>query len=85
MIVVKIELHSAQTGEITEIGRMHLSNTGGLKGDKRGSYTIEVFKRGSNKHVQRHGLVTNFPKKSYSIWRLVLRALRNTFPEEHGS
>lgn len=28
MIIVKVELHSARTGQITELGRAHISNTG---------------------------------------------------------
>ena len=32
--------------------------------------------------VQRRGEVSNWPKQSYSIWRLVLRALLSAYPEE---
>ena len=82
MIIVKVELRSARTLEVKEIGRMHISNTGGEVSDQFGNYIVEVFKRGSLAKVQRHGLVTKFPRKSYNVWRLVLRALKNTFPEE---
>ena len=29
MIIVRVELHSARTGEVTELARMHISNIGG--------------------------------------------------------
>lgn len=32
--------------------------------------------------IQRTGRVENFPRQSYSIWRLVFRALLSAFPEE---
>ena len=32
--------------------------------------------------VIRKGEVKNYPRLSYNIWRLVLRALRDAFPEE---
>jgi hypothetical protein len=44
VIVVKVELHSAITGEVTEIGRMLIANTGGTK--KRGDYTAKVLRLG---------------------------------------
>lgn len=81
MIVVKVELHSARTGKVTELGMMTLSNQGGKLDDKRGDYTVEVLRKGAA-HIQRTGEVLNFPRKSYSIWRLVCRAIKSVFPEE---
>lgn len=31
----------------------------------------------------RRGKVENYPRLSYNIWRLVIRALLSAFPEEH--
>lgn len=39
MLVLKLELHSARTGEITEIGRTIIANVGG---------TSELFRRNAN-------------------------------------
>jgi hypothetical protein len=96
MLVVKIELHSANTGEVKEIGRMHISNVGGT--NDRGDYKVDVLKRGAFRGrarqseyrwgdlqqlpTTRTGSVENYPRLSYNVWRLVLRALRSAFPEE---
>ena len=80
MIVVKIELWSARTGKITEIGRMRISNVG-VAGKLR-DYAVEIMRRGTTGAVQRTGEVTRYPAESYNVWRLVSRALRSAFPEE---
>lgn len=81
MLVVKVELHSAVTGEVTTIGRMTISND--ATGSKtRGNYITRVFRRDSDV-IMRTGEVKNFPRKSYNLWRLVSRCLRTAFPEEN--
>jgi hypothetical protein len=90
MIVVKLELHSAVTGDVTEIGRAIIANTGGTA--KRGNYRVAVGRKvpdGSqydNREVWhrplREGAVTDYPRKSYNVWRLIARALLAAFPEE---
>jgi len=83
MIVVKVELHGARTGKVKELGRVYLTNDG--SGDiHRANYDVRVCRRGStNKEAPaRTGRVVNWPKRSYSIMRLVTRALLECFPEE---
>lgn len=77
MILVKIELHSAITGKVTELGRMQISNTGHAtkENPKRGDYEVELFRKGSTTKVQRRGLVRDYPRQSYTVWELVRRAL----------
>lgn len=88
MIVVKIELHSARTGFVTEIGRMHIANiTGNGQGrwEPRADYNVKLFRRrskGGCLSVLREGTVKDFPRLSYNVWRLVTRALKSVFPEE---
>lgn len=80
MLVVKIELHSANTGQTSEIGRMRIYNDGtGTK--ERGNYVVEVFRK-STKNVLRKSTVKDYPRLDYNVWRLVSRALRAAFPEE---
>lgn len=74
MIIVKIELHSAITGRVTEIGRMRLCNDGTSDNATRGAYNVEVMRRGTDK-VQKRGRVENYPRLAYSVWELVRRAL----------
>ncbi len=74
MIVVKIELHSAITGEVSEIGRMNIANDG--SGDAgRGNYSAALMRRGSPNKVLRHGEVKNHARQSYSVWVLIAKAL----------
>jgi hypothetical protein len=84
MIIVKIELHSAITGKVSEIGRMDIWNEG-TGTEKRGNYGVGVHRRHGGrmgKAFQRKGQVQDYPRLSYNIWRLVSRAIRSAFPEE---
>ena len=80
MIVVKVELHSAVTGIVSEIGRTILVNDGtGTR--SRGNYHVAVMRKGSRQTL-RNGRVEDYPRLSYNVWRLVSRALLSAFPEE---
>ena len=81
MIVVKIELWPwGFESRKKEIGRMLIDNQG-VDG-KRGDYRVRVLRKGSETKVLREGEVKNYPRESYTIWRLICRALKSTFPEE---
>lgn len=87
MLVVKIELHSAVTGKITTIGETVIANVGGTA--DRGDYVAWVLKRGGKKSLRermhtpiRKSEVKNYPRLSYNVWRLIIRALLAAFPEE---
>lgn len=92
MIVVKIELHSAVSGEVSEIGRMYIANDGekSVQDPTKGDYLVKVCRRGSpgitdfytKKRGERLGSVKDYPRLSYNVWRLIMRALRSAFPEE---
>ena len=83
MIVVKVELWPLGfESRKRELGRMHLTNVGVNETGKRGDYDVKVMRRGTKDKVQRTGEVRDYPRLSYSIWRLVQRALRSSFPEE---
>jgi hypothetical protein len=77
MLVVKIELHSARTGKVTELGRMQITNNGieSAHNPKRGEYDVEIMRKGSTTKVQRRGLVRDYPRLSYTVWELVRRSL----------
>jgi hypothetical protein len=85
VIVVKVELWSAVTRKVTELGRMTIANDGrrSLADPARGDYSVEVCKRGTTSGPSaRTAEVKDYPRRSYSIWRLVARALLGAFPEE---
>jgi hypothetical protein len=94
MIVIKIELWPCGDREkFREIGRTYISNVGGSV--ERGNYEVKVCKRTENfdnlpieeqifkgKGILRTGEVNDYPRLSYNVWRLIVRALKSAFPEE---
>ena len=64
MLVIKVELHSANTGKVTELGRMAIANVGGT--NTRGDYRVHVCRRGSQDITKpvRTGTVKGFPRLS---------------------
>jgi hypothetical protein len=79
MIIVRVELHSAVTGKMTELARMHIANTG-IGTLDRCDYTGETFvgrdtralDRGRINHT---GVVVNWPRQTKHVWCLVHRML----------
>lgn len=51
MIVIKIELHSAITGKVTPLGKMHIANAGTSKDPNVGHYLGGVFRKGSETQI----------------------------------
>lgn len=78
MIIVRVELHSAVNGQVTELARMHVCNEGGTNALR--DYSVQVL-RGRSKEdldrrvVQRRGALKQFPSLRLHVWNLVLCAL----------
>lgn len=75
MILVKVELHSARTGKVTEIGRMEISNDGTSRHPAVGNYRVERYRRGSTSRVLKRGAVLGHRRKSQTIWKLLQKAI----------
>lgn len=82
MIVVRVELHSAITGRVTELARMHLANqiVRTTENHHFGDYAVKTFigrnaKSLDKLRVQREGVVDNYPRLRLHVWNLVTRAL----------
>lgn len=79
MIVVRVELHSAISGEIKELARMHICNRGNGT-EQIGNYDIRTL-RGRGREqldrnvVQRTGGLEGFKRLRKHVWVLVLSAL----------
>lgn len=89
MIVVKVELVSAVTGQTTLLGSAIIANDATSRDPKKGSYDVKVARKpdaGDLKRVWarplRTGRVENYPRLAFNMWRLVIRALAAAFPEE---
>lgn len=88
MLVVKVELHSAVTGEVTEIARSVIYNDGAgtrTSGDYK-ALTItgrdkETFDKRmyaavrKGEHVTRSTEIKNYPRLRLHVWNLVAKAL----------
>jgi hypothetical protein len=80
MIVIKVELWPrGYESRKREIARMHVTNKG-TGTATRGDYKIQVMRKGSDDKVQREGEVLNYPRQSYSVWKLIQKALTTVFP-----
>lgn len=81
MIIVRVELHSAVTGRITELARMRIHNDGTGTATFR-NYVGVVF-RGRDKQildketVQKISTLKNHPSERVHIWNLVAKILTN--------
>lgn len=92
MLVLKLELWPLGNEQSSkEIGRVYIANNAKTtqKDPRYGSYTVAVCRKGTTENplrgkvkATRTGTVENFPRLSLNVWRLVLRALRSSFPEE---
>ena len=74
MLMVKIELHSALTGEIKTLATGKIVNTGAGT-PTRGCYRVEL--RDAAGRVWKTGSVENFPRKRLLAWDLLHAALKN--------
>lgn len=94
MIVVRVELHSAITGQVTELARAHISNIGGTNEIRdyecvtlRGRSTATLDRR----IPQSHGKVLGHASLREHVWNLVTKALtgmgygRAAAPPESGT
>lgn len=79
MIIVRVELHSARTGEVTELARMHIANAGTGTPDRRNYDVRTLYGRGKahldHGKVQRRDFVSDWPAQQIHVWNLVHEAL----------
>lgn len=72
MLIVKIELHSAVTGEVTTVASGKIVNTG-TGTPTRGNYRVELLDAAGR--PWKSGTVEDFPRKRLLAWDLLYRAL----------
>ncbi len=75
MIKVKVELHSAITGQVTSLGELVIFNDG-TGTEYLGNYVTRQLSRAGN-IVGRSGTVSEHPRLRESIWRLVRKSLES--------
>lgn len=77
MIVVRVELHSAITGKVKEIGRMIIANEGVNETGSQGDYSGKVMRKPNFETVIRHGAVFKHQRLALPVWVLVRKMLEN--------
>ena len=91
MIIVRIELWSAVTREVTELARMKICNVGGthqrcdyeavtFRGRDRAALDRETVQRScrvenAGDDAERSCRIENYPRLAVHVWNLVARAL----------
>jgi len=81
MLIVKIELHSAVTGEIKTIATGKIVNTG-TGTPTRGNYRVEL--RDALGRLWKTGSVEGFPRKRLLAWDLLARSLHSILGNRNG-
>lgn len=85
MIVVKVELHSAISGRVTELARMLICNDGKASWQDKGLGTYNVFTgrksgptdaRSIMSNPIRSAIVTSHRRLNLHVWTLVGKALQ---------
>jgi hypothetical protein len=82
MIIIKVELHSAVTGKVQELARMHIINQGSttIKNPNFGDYQVQTF-RGRSKEIldkltiSKATIIHNWRRNDYHVWNLICKAL----------
>lgn len=77
MIVVRVELHSAITGKVTELARMAISNLGTQVDPKLGDYVGNVLRRPAFKSMARTAHLQNYRRLGRPVWDLVTLMLKD--------
>jgi len=81
MLVIRIELHSALTGQITTIATGEIINTG-TGSPSRGNYRIVLRDAAGRRWKKGH--IEGFPRKRLLAWDLLYRALEKLVGNRNG-
>jgi hypothetical protein len=78
MLIIRVELHSAITGKVTEIARAMVHNIGGTS--SLGNYQARFYTGRSKEELDQRrvthcGIVVRHPRLRQHVWKLVLKAL----------
>lgn len=75
MIIIKVELHSAITGKVTELARMRIINdeTGNMT---RRNYIGQTYRGRNTKDLDKYTIMKgaalkNWPSAQFHVWNLV--------------
>ena len=78
MIRVTVTLINANNGEHSTLGVLDICNDGKSTDPKRGNYHGRLYKKNPKnptKSIHAEAAVLNWPRQSYTVWRLVHKML----------
>lgn len=80
MILVRVELYSAVTKQVTELARMEIVNDETGTNKRRNYDARTLFGRSkealNQRRTQRHARIENWPSLNLHVWNLVATALK---------
>ena len=85
MIIVAVQLASAQSGKLTTLGRMVIANEGTNMDPNRGDYQVYVGHKNRPdvaeviRNPQCYCRVLNWARKSNNVWKLVAAAIKEAY------
>jgi hypothetical protein len=80
MLIVRVEMHSAVTGEVTEIARMEIVNDGTSNFHNIGHYWVRTLRGRTKADLDRRNIIKesrieDWPRMRKHVWCLVSKAL----------
>ena len=79
MIVIKIELHSALTGKVTQLGEAYITNRGVLHEGDKCDYEFKIMRKPKFKSVTKMAGVEGWPRSRRTVWQLLQRCLNQAY------
>ena len=79
MIVIKIELHSAVTGKITQLGEAYINNQGVLHEGDKCDYEFKIMRKPKFKSVTKMARVEGWPRSRRTVWQLLQKCLNQAY------
>lgn len=79
MIVIKIELHSALTGKITQLGEAYISSTGEVHEGDKCDYELKIMRKPKFKSVTKMARVERWPRSRRTVWQLLQECLNQAY------
>jgi len=81
MLVIRIELHSANTGRVTTLATGKITNTG-TGTPAQGNYRFKL--NDANGREWQVGTINRFPRKRLLAWDLLYRCLKSVISERNS-
>ena len=79
MIVIKIELHSAVTRKVTQLGEAYITNDGVWHENDCCDYHFKIMRKPKFKSVTKLARVERWPRSRRTVWQLLQKCLNQAY------